>query len=333
MKRHIVILDGYTVNPGDLSWDAIEALGPLQIYDRTPDDRIVERAAQAEIVLTNKSRIDGASIAALPKLAYIGLLSTGLNVVDIAAAQAQSVRVTNVPNYSSEAVSQMVFALLLEMARNTGLHSRAVRAGEWARQRDFCFWDSPQVELGGLTLGIVGLGSIGRAVAQLGSAFGMHIIASGRPDAALNKQTKQQNNQQSTQHSPDIERRTLEGLLVEADVVSLHCPLTEETHNLIDARRLALMKPSAWLINTARGGLIDEDALANALKNGAIAAAGLDVLKQEPPAPDNPLLSAPNCIITPHIAWASPRARARLIHLAAANIRAWQQGTPLNVVV
>jgi len=310
----IVILDGYTANPGDISWAPIEALGRCTIHDRTDDRDIVPRARDADVVLTNKTVLSRDSIESLPRLRCIGVLATGHNVVDAAAARDRGIPVCNVPEYSTPNVAQAVFALLLELTNRTGHHARTVREGRWAACEDFCYWDGELVELAGLTLGIVGYGRIGRAVATIGRAFGMRILhhrrsGGGGPEAA-----------------------DLDTLLRESDVVTLHCPLTPETRELIDARRLSLMKPTAFLVNTARGGLVNEADLAAALDAGRIAGAGLDVLSVEPPPASNPLLSARNCIVTPHIAWATRNARLRLLEVTAANLRAFAAGTPQNVV-
>jgi glycerate dehydrogenase len=310
----IVVLDGYTANPGDISWAPIEALGRCTIHDRTDDRDIVPRARDADVVLTNKTVLSRDSIESLPRLRCIGVLATGHNVVDAAAARDRGIPVCNVPEYSTPNVAQAVFALLLELTNRTGHHARTVREGRWAACEDFCYWDGELVELAGLTLGIVGYGRIGRAVATIGRAFGMRILhhrrsGGGGPEAA-----------------------DLDTLLRESDVVTLHCPLTPETRELIDARRLSLMKPTAFLVNTARGALVNEADLAAALDAGRIAGAGLDVLSVEPPPASNPLLSARNCIVTPHIAWATRNARLRLLEVTAANLRAFAAGTPQNVV-
>jgi glycerate dehydrogenase len=318
----IVALDGYTLNPGDLSWQALEALGDCTVYERTPKELLIERAAGAEIVLTNKVVLGAEQLAQLPQLRYIGVLATGYNVVDVEAARQRDVTVTNVPAYSTASVAQMVFALLLELSQQVGHHARLVREGRWTASVDFCFWDRPLVELDGLTLGIVGFGAIGRRVARLARAFGMEVLV-------------------HTAH-PEKYRETVEGrearfvgldeLFRASDAISLHCPLTEETRALVDARRLDLMKPTAFLLNTGRGPLVDEVALAAALNAGRIAGAGLDVLSVEPPPVGNPLLQAANCCITPHIAWATRAARQRLMTTAVENLRAYLTGAPQNVV-
>lgn len=313
----IVILDGFTANPGDLDWSAFEKLGHLEVFDRTAPEAVASRAAKADALFTNKAILDAATIAALPKLRFIGVLATGYNVVDTAAAAARGIPVCNVPAYGTENVAQAVFALLLELTNRTGHHAEAVRAGRWSTCADWCFWDFPLLELHGRTLGLVGCGRIGAAVARLATAFGMRVLAHRRGGAV-----------------PDgcAEAASLDTVFRESDIVSLHCPLTEETRHLVDARRLAQMRPGALLINTARGPLIDEHALAEALNSGAIGGAGLDVLSIEPPPADHPLLRARNCIITPHIAWATRAARARLLDIAASNLAAWLSGAPRNVV-
>lgn len=310
----IVVLDGHTLNPGDLSWSALAALAPVEIHDRTPADQIVARARGATVVLTNKCPLRAETLAQLPELRYIGVLATGYNVVDTAAAAARGIVVANVPAYSTRSVAQLVFALILEHCHHVGLHADGVRAGRWTASVDFCYWDRPLVELEGLTLGVVGYGRIGRAVADLGRAFGMRVIASSRGE------------------TPGAEKVALDDVFRQADVVSLHCALTPETQGLVNTARLALMKPGALLVNTGRGPLVVEADLAAALNAGRIAGAALDVLSAEPPAADNPLLTAKNCLITPHIAWATAAARRRLMDIAVANVRAWQQGSPQNRV-
>ncbi len=319
----IVVLDGYTANPGDLDWQAFSALGELTVHDRTPPGQVVARAAGAEAILTNKTKLDATALKALPQLRYVGVLATGVNVVDLQAARAQGVAVTNVPAYGTASVAQATIALLMELANRVGRHDHAVHAGEWVASEDFCFTRARLTELDGLTLGIVGLGAIGQAVARVAQAFGMRVVAasSGR-SSAPSRPTD----------SAGIERVPLDELFATADVISLHCPLTPENAGLVNAERLAKMKPTAFLLNTGRGGLIDEAALAAALRAGQLAGAGLDVLSSEPPAADNPLLSAPNCIITPHLAWATQAARRRLLATAAENLRAFAQGKTLNVV-
>jgi glycerate dehydrogenase len=312
----IVVLDGYTLNPGDLSWAALEALGTCSIHERTPPEQLLDRAQAAEIILTNKTPLPGAVIGRLPNLRAIGMLATGYNVVDVVAARARGIPVMNVPAYGTRSVAQMTFALLLELVQQVGHHARTVREGRWAGCRDFCYWDLPLIELEGLTMGLIGYGRIGRATADAARAFGMRVQACD-PTA-------------DTEEYPEL--TDLETLLRTSDVVSLHCPLTAENTGLINAERLAWMKPTAYLINTARGPLIDEPALAEALVNGRLAGAGLDVLCVEPPRPDNPLLAAPNCLVTPHIAWATRAARERLMATVVDNVRSFLAGTPRNVV-
>lgn len=314
---NLVVLDGYTANPGDLDWAAFHALGALTVYDRTPVAEIANRAADAEVVFTNKTPLDAATINALPKLKYIGVLATGYNVVDVAAAKARGIPVCNVPEYGTANVAQAVFALILELTNRTGHHSDTVKVGRWSQCPDFCYWDFPQIELSGRTLGIVGYGRIGAAVARIGQAFGMKVIAHRRSGIPAGE---------------PAEAADLETVFRESDIISLHCPLTPETKHLINRERIDGMKRSAFLINTARGPLIDEAALATALNEGRLAGAGLDVLSVEPPGADNPLIGAKNCLITPHIAWATREARGRLLAIAAGNLQLWQAGTPRNTV-
>lgn len=314
---NVVVLDGYTLNPGDLSWNKLEELGNLTVYDRTPVELIVERAQSAEIVLTNKTRLTAHTINSLPHLQYIGVLATGFNVVDIQAAKERGVPVVNIPDYGTSSVAQSVFALILELTNQVKLHSDAVFQGEWTSCPDFCFTKTPLMELEGKTLGVIGYGRIGQAVAKIADAFGMEVLftaRSQRNDANIGRQVE------------------LKQLLRDSDIISLHCPLTEDTQGLINQRAIEQMKPSAFLINTSRGPLIQEQDLADALKAGRLAGAGLDVLSVEPPSAENPLFQAPNCIITPHIAWATKEARARLMDIAVDNLQAFQNGNPQNVV-
>ncbi len=313
----IVVLDGYTLNPGDLDWSALSALGELTVYDRTPPELVLERAAGAGIILTNKTPLPRAVIEALPDLKFIGVFATGYNVVDITAAKERGIPVANVPGYGTSAVAQHVFALLLELTQRTGLHSDSVRAGDWTRSVDWCYWRTPLVELSGLTMGIVGYGAIGQAVARIAQAFGMNVIAATRTPRA---------------DGGGVTFTSVDDLFRRADVVSLHCPLTPETQGLVNADRLATMKPPAFLINTGRGPLIAEQDLANALRNAVIAGAAVDVLSAEPPAADNPLLTAPHCLITPHLAWAAKASRQRLMDAVVENVRAFLAGAPVNVV-
>ena len=315
---NIVVLDGHTLNPGDLNWDTLKQLGACAIHDRTPANEVVARASDAEIVLTNKTVLNREVILALPRLKYIGVLATGYNVVDIAAAKERGLPVTNVPDYGTLSVAQHTFALLLELTQNVGHHAATVRGGRWTRSADFCYWDFPLIELHGLTFGIVGFGKIGRAVAKLAEAFGMNVMVHNRS--------------RPKDLPPNFEFVSLDDLLARSDVVSLHCPLTAENKEFINAMRLAQMKPSAFLLNTSRGPLLDEQAVAEALDSGRIAGAAVDVLSVEPAKAGNPLLTAHNCIVTPHIAWATRAARARLMNVAVANIREFIAGTPRNVV-
>ena len=314
----IVVLDGYTLNPGDLSWDGLEALGEFALYDRSAPEEVLERSEGAEILFTNKTVLDRPIIEALPALKYIGVLATGYNVVDVAAAKERGVVVTNIPTYGTQSVAQMAFALLLELIQHVAHHAQTVQDGRWAACDDFCYWDFPMIELADLTMGVVGFGRIGRTTAQIAKAFGMKVIAH---DAFV-----------SDSGDPDIEMVGLDALFAQSDVVSLHCPLTDENAAMVNAKRLATMKPTAFLINTSRGPLVNDADLADALDSGRLAGAGLDVLSVEPPLPDNPLLSAKNCFITPHIAWATRSARARLMATAVENIEAFLNGNVQNCV-
>ena len=317
MPMKIVILDGYASNPGDVSWEEIAGFGELTVYERTAKNEVVSRIGDAEIVFLNKTPVDASVFEQCKNLRMIGILATGYNIVDIAAAKAHGVTVCNVPGYSTGAVAQMTFALLLEMTQHVGEHSQAVHAGQWQRCPDFCFWNAPLTELAGKTLGIVGYGAIGQAVGNIAQAFGMRLLVTARhikpvPEGA--------------------QFVTPDELLARSDIVSLHCPQTAENLHMIDGAALAKMKDGAILLNTARGGLIDEQAVADALKSGKLAGYGADVVSKEPIAADNPLLTAPNCYLTPHIAWAPKETRLRLHHIAAENLRAFLNGTPQNVV-
>jgi glycerate dehydrogenase len=316
----IVVLDGYTANPGDLSWESFAALGELQVYDRTPEPEIIPRALEAEIVLTNKTVLTRAHFAALPKLRFVGVLATGYNVVEIEAARERGIPVCNVPEYGTPNVAQAVFALILELTNQTGHHAQTVRAGRWSSCPDFCYWDTPLFELQGRTLGLLGFGRIAQAVAKIGAAFGMQVLCTRRHVGATESEDG---------GVRSVDRATL---IRESDILSLHCPLTPETKGVVNAATLATMKRSAYLINTARGALICEQELADALNQGALAGAGLDVLSTEPPPASNPLLQAKNCVITPHIAWATREARGRLLATAAGNVGAWISGQARNVV-
>src|ERR1051325_4017082 len=297
---NIVVLDGFTLNPGDLSWDQLKSLGACQIFDRTPPAEMLRRAAQAEIVLTNKAVLAAEHIRQLPQLKYIGVTATGTNIVDLAAARARGIPVTNVPAYGTRSVAQTTIALLLELTQHVGHHAQTVRASQWARSVDWCYWERPLIELDGLTLGIVGFGRIGQAVAELAAAFGMNVLVY---------------NPSSKAAPPFVRFVELETLFRQSDVLSLHCPLTPQTQNLINAERLSWMKPTAFLLNTGR-----------------TAGAPLDALPVDPPPANNPLLTAKNCIITPHLAWATRAARSSLLSVAVGNLRAFLSGKPLNVV-
>jgi len=315
---NIVILDGYTLNPGDQNWAPVNALGKVTVYDRSSPDQIIERAIDADAVLVNKVILNESVLSQLPKLRYIGVCATGYNNIDINSTNKYGIVVTNVKAYGPASVAQHTFALLLALVNHIELHSQSVRNGDWATSEDFCYWKTPLVELAGKTIGLVGLGDIGSQVAKIASAFGMKVIAYRK-------------NPEQT-HNTDIEMVSMKTLFKQSDVISLHCPLTEETKDLINAERLLWMKPTAYLLNTGRGPLINEEDLANALKNKTIAGAGLDVLSCEPPRTDNPLITAPNCVITPHIAWASFEARKRLLQMVADNLSAFMEGEATNVV-
>lgn len=315
----IIILDGYTANCGDLSWEALENIGELTVYDRTRPEEVVLRAKDAEIVLTNKVCLRKQEIEQLPKLRYIGVLATGYNVVDLEAAKEHGIVVTNVPAYSTESVAQMVFAHLLTVTNRTEHYALLNRDGKWSSSPDFCYWDTPLTELAGKTLGIVGFGNIGRRVAVIALAFGMKVVASTSKTA--------------DQLPSGIGKRTIDELLKESDVVTLHCPLAPGTLHLINSQTLQMMKPSAILINTGRGPLVNDQDVADALKANRLRAYCADVLSEEPPKADNPLLGCENAFITPHIAWATKEARARLIEVAIANVRAFIDGRPVNVVL
>lgn len=313
---NIVVLDGYTLNPGDLSWEELSQLGNLKVYDRTAPDEIVNRAKDAEIILTNKTILNKETLSALPKAQYIGLLSTGANVVDLAYTKEIGIPVCNVPAYSTASVAQMTFALLLELTSRVGEHNQSVINGEWTKSVDFCYWKVPLAELEGKTIGLIGLGHIGKQVARIAHAFDMKVMAFRKNQEAI---------EGITYCDPDT-------LFTSSDFISLHCPLTDETQQIINASSLKKMKSSAIIINTGRGPLIDEQALADALNEGRIAGAGLDVLSQEPPKNGSPLIGAKNCYITPHIAWASKAARERLYTIVVKNVQAYLKGNPVNVV-
>ena len=315
----IVILDGYTLNPGDLSWEGLKDLGDVTIYDRTPVDKIVERIGDAEAVYTNKTPLTKETIEACPSVKWIGVLATGYNVVDVAAAKEKGIPVCNVPTYGTTAVSQFVFALLLELCHHVGDHGKAVAAGDWTNCKDFCFWNYPLVELAGKTMGIIGLGRIGRQTAQIAQAFGMKVLAydSYRDESLI---------------SDTLAYGELDEVLSSSDVISLHCPLFESTMGMINKDSIANMKDGVMIINTSRGPLIVEEDMKAALESGKVAGLACDVVSTEPIKMDNPLLSAPNCIITPHIAWAPKESRARLLETAVGNLKSWKEGTTVNAV-
>lgn len=315
----IVVLDGYTLNPGDLSWQALREAGDLAVYDRTPADLVYERSAGAGIILTNKTVLTAEMLQKLPGLKYVGVLATGYNVIDTVEAGRLGITVTNIPAYSTDSVAQLVFAFILELCFHVQKHSDSVHAGEWQRSVDFSYRKFPLAELASKTIGIIGYGNIGKKVGGIATAFGMNVVAYSRSQ---------------TGQPPQANFRwvTLPELFSVSDIVTVHCPLTPETKGLINAERLALMKKTAFLINTSRGPVVSETDLAEALNTDVIAGAGLDVLSSEPPSGDNPLLTAKNCIITPHIAWATLEARTRLMEMAVANLKAFLSGNPVNVV-
>ena len=314
----IIVLDGYGLNPGDLSWSGMEALGELTVYDRTSPSELLERSADAEVLITNKTLITAEDMSALPQLKYIGVLATGYNVVDIDAAKSHGIVVTNIPAYSTSSVAQMVFAHLLNITQRVGYYADENKQGRWTKSADFCYWDTPLMELDGKKMGIVGFGNIGQATARIAQAFGMEVcVVTSKEQSSL---------------PAGMKKMELDELFTSCDVVSLHCPLTPTTKEMVNANRLNLMKPQAILINTGRGPLINEQDLADALNEGRIAGAGLDVLSVEPSQKDNPLLSAKNCFITPHIAWATKEARIRLMNIAVENLKAYQEGHIINNV-
>ncbi len=315
----MTVLDGYTLNPGDNPWDGLAALGELTVYDRTPPQKTVERARGSTVLFTNKTPIGVSELDALPEVKLICVLATGYNIVDTAAAAARGIPVCNVPTYGTDSVAELVFALILNSARNAEKHGAAVLRGAWSAQPDYSFWLTPQIELAGKTVGIVGFGRIGRRVGELANAFKMRVLACN-PSPVENPGW------------PGFEAVSFERLLAESDYISLNCPLTAENRHMINSKAIELMKPTAYLINTARGPLVDSEALANALNAGRIAGAAVDVLDTEPPAPDNPLIGAKNTTVTPHIAWATVEARRRLMHTAAENVKAWLAGAPVNRV-
>ena len=318
IRMKIVVLDGYGLNPGDLSWKGMEAWGALTVYDRTSPSELMERSEGAEALITNKTLITAENMEALPDLKYIGVLATGYNVVDIEAAKARGIVVTNIPAYSTSSVAQMVFAHILNITQRVGHYAEENSKGRWTNNADFCYWDTDLVELDGKKMGIVGFGNIGQATARIAQAFGMEVLLyTSKEQSALPQ---------------GMRKVALDELFAESDVISLHCPLTPDTKEMVNAERLKLMKPGAILVNTGRGPLVNEQDLADALNEGRIAAAGLDVLSVEPANADNPLLGAKNCFITPHIAWATKEARTRLMQIAVQNLKSYQEGYIINNV-
>ena len=315
---NIVVLDGYTANPNDLSWEPLEAFGKLTIYDRTSADELIKRAQDADIILTNKCRLKEEELKQLPKLKYIGVLATGFNNIDIEYAHNHGIVVSNIPSYSTESVVQMTFAHIFNITNQISHYASEVRAGQWSQNPDFCYWNTPLQELAGRTLGIIGLGNIGMRVAQVAHCLGMDVFAL----------TSKEKDQLPT----GVQKTTLEGLLGVADILTLHCPLSPDTYHLINEERLAMMREGAILINTSRGALVDEQAVANALESGRLQAYGADVMSKEPPLADNPLLRQAHAHLTPHIAWATLEARQRLIKTGIENVKAFMEGQPQNVV-
>lgn len=314
----IVILDGFSVNPGDLSWDELNQLGDVIVYDRTSEDEVIDRCKGAEIILTNKVVLDATTLNMLPRIQYIGVLATGYNVVDLEVASRQNIVVTNIPAYSTESVAQMVFAHILNIVSRVEHYARENRKGRWTNSSDFCYLDHNLTELYGKRMGIIGLGNTGMATARIAQAFGLNVMAYTSKD--------------EDDLPNGIRKVTLEQLYSESDIISLHCPLTDSTYHMINKETLATMKPTAILINTGRGPLVDDSAVATALHKGIIAAYGADVITTEPPKEDNPLLSAPYCYLTPHIAWATKEARTRLLNTCIRNIKAFLDGEPINQV-
>lgn len=320
-KTKIVVLDGYTLNPGDLSWEKMAQLGALTVYDRTEKtiEAILRAIGDAPVVITNKTPITADMIHNLPEIRYIGVLATGYNVVDVEAARERGIVVTNIPDYSTASVAQFTFALLLEMCHHAGAHNDAVKSGQWTNSKDFSFWNYPLIELAGKTLGVIGFGRIGKAVAQIAQIFGMRVLAFNR-------------NRDEKLLSDYGRYVSLEELLATSDVISLHCPLTRETEGIINRETIGKMMDGVMIINTARGGLVNEEDLSQALNSGKVASAAVDVVSVEPVLEDNPLLKAKNCLITPHIAWAPKEARERLMDIAVGNLSAFLSGAPVNMV-
>lgn len=318
-KMKLVVLDGYTLNPGDLSWEGMKQFGELEVYERSRGDEILERSRGAALLFTNKTPLGKEVLEQLPDLQYIGVLATGYNVVDIEYARSRGIAVANVPGYGTSSVAQMTIALLLELTQHVQRHSDSVRSGDWSSSPDFCYWNYPLVELEGKTMGIIGFGTIGQKVADIATALGMHIMGSAR-------------HHRDQSHRKNFRWAEIPEILRESDVVSIHCPLFPETQGLINKDSLQQMKRSAFLLNTSRGPIVIDEDLADALNEGVIAGAGIDVLSVEPPSPDNPLFRAKNCIITPHIAWATQEARGRLLGIAEKNVSSFLDGQPVNIV-
>ncbi|ADQ15505.1 D-2-hydroxyacid dehydrogenase [Halanaerobium hydrogeniformans] len=320
----IVVLDGYAVNPGDLSWEPLKELGEVEIYESTPEEKIMERAKDADIILTNKIEFTAERISQLPDLKYIGVQATGYNIVDLGAAAENDIVVSNVPAYSTDAVAQFVFALTLEVAHHVGEHNRVVKAGKWSESEHFCFWDYPLIELKGKTMGIIGYGNIGQRTAEIALAFGLKVIVYDRSPAKKIAAEEIMTDK--------IEFLELEELYQQADIISLHCPLTDQTEGMINKNSISQMKPGVIIINTARGGLIIEEDLKSALEEGKVFGAAVDVLSTEPPKKDNPLLDSDKTIITPHIAWASKESRQRLVDIVVENVKSFINGQAINQV-
>ncbi len=316
----MVLLDGYSLNPGDLSWDSLRSLAPLDLFDRTSPSELLPRSQSATILLTNKTVLSAETLRKLPSLRFISVLATGVNVVDLQSAAQQGIIVSNVPSYSTDSVAQLTWALLLELTHQVALHASSVRQGDWSSSLDFSYQKKPLIELSGLTLGVIGLGAIGQKVAQIADAFGMKILS-----------VEREGKEKLSLPYP-VSYTSLEALFKSSDVISLHAPLTPQTEKIINPQTLLWMKPTAFLLNTSRGGLIDSEALAHALERKTIAGAALDVLESEPPSPSHPLLHSPYCLITPHIGWATLAARKRLLNQTVGNVKAFIEGKPINVV-
>lgn len=328
----IIILDGNSLNPGDLSWDGFKQFGNVTVYDRTPADKIVERIGNAEVAITNKTPISDEIMAQCPSLKYIGVLATGYNVVDTKAAQKRSIVVSNIPSYSTKAVAQAVFALLLELTNGVHIHSQSVHAGDWCASPDFCYWKYPISEIAGKTLGIIGFGDIGQNVAKVALSFGLNVIASTRSTEKIDSFNKKYAVLACDENSEPVKCLSQDEVLSNADIISIHCPLTDKTKDLINKDALSKMKKGAILINTSRGPVVNEQAVRDALENGTLGGFACDVISVEPMTKENPLRGAPNCVITPHVAWAAKETRTRLMNIATQNLKAFVDGNPMNVV-